>query len=178
MARAVALLLQRRSPFGATLVALVSSLLGQVFIQSWMPAALATILLVVIASVVLAHELGLVALPLPQNARQVPERVVEAGPRSGALQFGIEMGTGMRTFMTSSQPHLLISAVVLVASPVEALAAGVGFGLGRSMVPVSRQVTGLHESWSESFAARYRTIRIVTFIALCGSIAGAVGAAT
>ncbi|GEB14790.1 hypothetical protein GUY44_00720 [Pimelobacter simplex] len=48
----------------------------------------------VVLGVVLLHELGALHLRLPQNARQVPERIAEEGPRFGALQFGWRWGPG------------------------------------------------------------------------------------
>lgn len=153
---------------GGGLMGLAVAVLGAASLHWWAPEWLSVLVLSAVALVVLSHELQLIRLPLPQNARQVPERIVDSGPRWGAFQFGIEMGTGTRTFMTSAQPHLLFLGVLLVASasPLVAVAAGVGFGLGRTLVPFGRTFTGLHDEWSHRFESRYWYLRLVTFAGL------------
>lgn len=44
------------------------------------------------------------------------------------------MGSGARTFVTSSLPYLLAAAVICVASFAAAMAAGFGFGVGRALM--------------------------------------------
>lgn len=80
------------------------------------------------------RELGVVSFPMPQNARLVPESVFRHGPVLGPFEFGYEMGTGVRTYVTSSLPYLLVPMVALFSTPATAVAAGVGFGLGRSLM--------------------------------------------
>lgn len=90
-------------------------------------------LVAVAAVALLAREFGLLRFPLPQNARQVPQFVTRV-PFWGSLQFGTEMGTGVRTYSPTGLPHLIAMAVLLLASWPEALTAGVGFALGRSLM--------------------------------------------
>lgn len=85
------------------------------------------------AIALLARELGLLRFPLPQNARQVPQFVTRV-PFWGSLQFGAEMGTGMRTYSPTGLPHLVATAVFLLASLPHALIAGVGFAVGRTLM--------------------------------------------
>jgi hypothetical protein len=82
---------------------------------------------------VLAAELGLLRLRLPQNARQVPQFVTGV-PFWGPLQFGAEMGTGMRTYSPSGLPHLAALALLLLGSWPAGLAAGAGFATGRALM--------------------------------------------
>ena len=70
---------------------------------------------------------------LPENRRQVTQAVLGRGPVHGAAQFGFEMGTGVRTFMTSASPYLLASWLVLFATPWALLVSALGFALGRGL---------------------------------------------
>lgn len=131
----------------ATLIAALGSLPRAV-----LPDAVVAGAVVVLLGLVLLHELGALHLRLPQNARQVPERIVEAGPRFGALQFGLEMGTGMRTYLTSAAPYALLALVALVAGPTEFLAAGAGFGGGRALMTLARNGHPQPPEWDRLLA--------------------------
>lgn len=89
---------------------------------------------VVAAMVAVAlREWHLVAYPVPSRNAQIPESVATKPYPFGPLQFGFEMGTGLRTFLPSASPHLLALSVVLIpAGVLAALAAGVGFGACRA----------------------------------------------
>jgi hypothetical protein len=91
---------------------------------------------VVVAVILLLREIGVFTLPIPQNARLVPQFVTRV-PFWGALQFGAEMGTGMRTYSPTGLPHIVAVAVLLLASWPEAVLAGAGFALGRAVMLVS-----------------------------------------
>ncbi|QXJ20684.1 hypothetical protein AGRA3207_001439 [Actinomadura graeca] len=96
------------------------------------PARSAAILAV--AAVGAARELGLLRLPLPQNARQIPQEVLQIHLRRGALQFGFELGTGVRTYVPSSAPYVLALALLLSHQPLTAtLLTGTAFGGGRAL---------------------------------------------
>jgi hypothetical protein len=101
--------------------------------RAWVVAALALALL--------AREVGLLTFRVPQNSRQVPQFVTRV-PFWGALQFGTEMGTGMRTYSPTGLPHVIAVAVLLVASWPMALAAGLGFAAGRALMTVGFLVSG------------------------------------
>lgn len=85
------------------------------------------------ATVLLLREFGLFRFTIPQNARLVPQFVTRV-PFWGALQFGTEMGTGMRTYSPTGLPHIVVLAVLLLASWSEAGMAGVGFATGRALM--------------------------------------------
>lgn len=83
---------------------------------------------------VLLKEAGVLRITLPENRRLVPESVFRLGRHLGPLQFGIEMGTGARTYLPSGLPYAGAVAVLLLASAPGALCAGAGFGLGRALM--------------------------------------------
>lgn len=82
-----------------------------------------------------------------QNRRLVPQDIVARGQVEGPLQFGFEMGTGLRTFSPSALPHLLLFLVVLAGGLAEGLAAGAGFALGRALVPLARGAAARRTDW-------------------------------
>lgn len=59
-------------------------------------------------------------------------------PTVGALMFGFELGTGVRTLVTGSAPYLAVLVCILVADWHVSLAAGLGFGVGRGLLPLDR----------------------------------------
>ena len=124
----------------------------------------AVILLVAVLAV--ARDAGLVRLPLPQRTWQVPQHVLRRGPLRGALWFGVELGTGVRTYVSASTPYVL--AVALLAGGAgfgTAVAAGAGFGLGRACTPLVRMLSRDPDSWD---ARWHRSARWLTTGAAIG----------
>jgi hypothetical protein len=121
---------------GASTTAAVVALLGALL--AWVPLVLRCSLLVVIALVLLARQLGLVGFDLPQNRRQIPVQVFDRRQFwRGALQFGFELGTGIRTYLPNGSAHLLAAALFLTVPPWPVVAAvGVLFGTSRAAVVV------------------------------------------
>lgn len=114
------------------------------------PQWLALILLGATAVLVLLRDGGLVAIPFPQNARQVRQSVLRMHPSSGALMFGFELGTGVRTHMTAVAPYIIVVAVLTAGADLSAgVLAGTGFGLGRGLVPLGRMVHHSGEAWDD-----------------------------
>lgn len=99
------------------------------------------------AAVILAFELAGRPLSLPQNRRLVPQDVIPQSEFSGPLQFGFEMGTGVRTFTPTALPHLLVLTLVLAGGVGPGLLAGIGFGLGRVLMPLSRALSVDPQGW-------------------------------
>lgn len=91
------------------------------------------ILVAVAAVVFLLRELDVLSFPLLQNARLVPQFVTRI-PFWGAVQFGAEMGTGMRTYSPTGLPHIMALSIMFLASWQEALMAGAGFAAGRALM--------------------------------------------
>lgn len=84
--------------------------------------------------VLLMHSVGVLPLRLPEAKRQIPRHVLERG-RLGAFQFGIELGSGLRTYMSASAPYLLAVGLVLSLWPTgSGVLVGLGFGIGRAAV--------------------------------------------
>ena len=83
-------------------------------------------------------------IDLPETRRQIPAEIFGGSLVHGAYRFGFELGTGVRTYVPSSAPYILL-LVVLLARPTLATAIliGLGFGLGRAVpLMVAMSVTG------------------------------------
>ncbi|TMR06502.1 hypothetical protein ETD83_04525 [Actinomadura soli] len=99
-----------------------------------LPSSVRTSAILGIAALGAARELGLLSLPLPQNARQIPQEILQTNLRRGSLQFGFELGTGVRTYVSSTAPYVLALALLLSHEPLAiALLTGAAFGTGRAL---------------------------------------------
>lgn len=109
---------------------------------------LRTLLVVVVAVAALVEDVFAPGWPWPQHARQVPQSVRLREPTVALLQFGFELGTGVRTFVTSRAPYVLVAVLLLGGLPFAgALAAGTGFGAGRALMPVLRRAHDAPGAW-------------------------------
>ncbi|KAB1162389.1 hypothetical protein F6X68_00035 [Micromonospora sp. AMSO12t] len=123
--------------------------------------------IVAVAVLGLLREVGLVPIRLPQNARQVPQDVLQRSLRRGALQFGFEMGTGVRTYVSASAPYVLAVALLLGGQRLHvAMLAGIGFGVGRAMTPLARRAAGTGDTWDADLRVRIRTITVTAGVVL------------
>jgi hypothetical protein len=125
---------------------------------------------VAVAFLGLLREAGIVRIPLPQNSRQVPLDVLQRGLVRGALQFGFELGTGVRTFVSASAPYVLACTVLLDGRPLTALLAGLGFGAGRAATPLVRLASGTAE-WDVLLRERLRGITLGAAVAMLAAYA-------
>jgi hypothetical protein len=99
-----------------------------------LPSYARTAAILLIAALGAAREFGLFPVPLPQNARQIPQEVLQFRMRRGSLQFGFELGTGVRTYVSASAPYVLTLCLLLSHQAlVPTLLAGTAFGLGRAL---------------------------------------------
>lgn len=90
--------------------------------------------IVAVAALGAARELGLIRVPLPQNARQIPQEVLRIRLRRGAMRFGFELGTGVRTYVSASSPYVLALGLLLShQGPAASLLVGAAFGAGRAL---------------------------------------------
>jgi hypothetical protein len=104
-------------------------------LSGWMlPVAVRAALFVALAGAVLLDASGLRHVTFPQNARQVPQAIAHTDPAIGAFRFGVEMGTGLRTFSPSGLPHLLLAGLLVVGQVGVVVLAAVGFALGRALM--------------------------------------------
>jgi hypothetical protein len=138
--------------------------------QVLLPAPVRGTLFGVAALAVLARECGLVRFPVPENARLVPERVQHLR-QWGALQFGFEMGTGMRTYSPSALPHLALLAVVLVVPFGPAFAVAAGFAAGRLAMPLLSNAWSDDGDWTAVWSRSEPVVRPVLALATSGSLA-------
>ena len=129
-------------------------------------------LVVTVALFVLAGEYGLHHVVLPHRRAQVPSAVIGAGGDAGALQFGFEMGCGVRTHMPSNLPYLALMAVLLMGSWVAALLAGLGFGLGRAAMALGRHHSRHATWWDQQWHRHGRRLRIALALIAVLLVAG------
>ncbi len=145
----------------ATALWFVSGLFG------WIPLTIRLTFFAITAAALMAAELGFVDLPLPQNARQIPQSLFYRGVGRATLQFGFEMGTGVRTYVSATPPYLLAIALLLGFTDfVNAIAAGVGFGTGRAAVVWMRKWARDKERWDDLLKRRLTWMKPTTLIVL------------
>jgi hypothetical protein len=100
------------------------------------------------------REAGWVRIPMPQNARQIPQEVLRYRVRRGALQFGFELGTGVRTFVSASAPYVVALGLLLAhQGPVTTILTGTGFGVGRAVTATVRYASR-HDEWDDRRVTR------------------------
>jgi hypothetical protein len=127
------------------------SLVGSIAFQWWVPEKSRVFILVVALAVVTLVSPWILRWRYAQNRRQVPQAIRSAGPRTGAFQFGFEMGTASRTFMPTTMPYVIfIGLLFLIPLPVSLLV-GLAFGVGRAVVPLLRSYNDYDLEWTEAF---------------------------
>lgn len=136
---------------GGLTTALLAVSVGSLLARPWMPSAVGLALLGAVAALVLSGDLGLHQLRFPQSHRQVPTSVIADGSDVGALRFGFEMGTGMRTYMPTNMPYVVLCACLLVATWDEAAAAGAGFGASRAAMALGRVYSVDIDRWDRQW---------------------------
>ena len=103
-----------------------------------LPAPARVWLLGAAALVVAGAKFGWLPLTLPESRRQIPAQVFGGSLRRGAYQFGLQLGSGVRTYVPSPAPYVLAFALVLVhpdhahvqpvpTDPAEQAADGIAF---------------------------------------------------
>lgn len=153
---------------GGTLTAAVLWLLSG--LAAPLPAAVRAGAILAVAVLGVAREAGWVRIPLPQNARQIPQEVLQHRVRRGALQFGFELGTGVRTFVSASAPYVVALGLLLShQGPVTTILAGTGFGAGRAVTAAVRYASR-YDEWDDRRVTRMplltNAIGITVLIAL------------
>lgn len=160
---------------GAVLVAFVAAVLGALP-QALVPAPVRWALFGLVALAVLLRECGLLRFTVPQNARLVPEDVQHLR-EWGALQFGFEMGTGMRTYSPSALPHLALLAVVLVVPFPAAFVLAAGFAAGRLAMPLMSNAWSADGAWTLVWGRSERVVRPLLALTSTGALVVAMLAA-
>jgi hypothetical protein len=155
---------------GASVVAFTAAILGGL-VQALVPEQVRLGLLGGLALAVLLREAGLISLPVPENRRLVPEVVLQRGRMLGPIQFGFEMGTGMRTYSPSALPHLVLLAIVLAIPLPGAMLAAVGFAAARWIMAAASIGHSDAGEWSASWQAHKRFFAVSTTLAVLVSLA-------
>lgn len=138
---------------------------------SGVPTSVAGAVVLGVAVLALAQDASLLRLPLPQNARQVPQDVLGGDLRQGALQFGFELGTGVRTYVSAASPYVLAVGVLVLELPLLlALVIGAAFGLGRFLMPLGRLVSADAEAWDQRLQRRMPSITKAAALVALGAM--------
>jgi hypothetical protein len=90
---------------------------------------------------------GWLPFPVPQNARQISQELFTRHPIRAAAQFGCELGTGVRTYVTNTLafvPALWI--LLLQPTYVGAVILSLGFGIARGVLPAAYEVRRRRET--------------------------------
>lgn len=154
---------------GGTLTAAVVWLLSG--LSAPLPAPARTAAILALAGLGAAREAGLVSVPLPQNARQIPQEVLQAHLRRGALQFGFELGTGVRTYVPATAPYVLALGLLLVhEDPLTTVLAGTYFGAGRALSALLTYLAR-DEHRDAALAVRMPAVKTATAIASLAALA-------
>ncbi|WP_285607262.1 hypothetical protein [Actinokineospora globicatena] len=156
---------------GGAITAMVLVLFGSLVrapLPWWARWALVGAVLVLVA----LKEFGVVAMRFPENRRLVPEGVFRLGRHLGPLQFGIEMGTGARTYLPSGLPYVAATAVLLTASLPQALLVGAGFGLGRALMTTANlnHPDDWHLAWTRHAALLTPLLAGAFLVSLLGAV--------
>ena len=150
------------------LVAFVAAVVGALP-QALVPVPVRIAVFAAAALVVVGRELGTWRFRVPENARLVPEEVQHRG-QWGALQFGFEMGTGMRTYSPSALPHLALAAVVLVVPLPVAFVVAAGFAAGRWAMPVLSNAWSDDGGWTALWSSTEPVVRPLLALACAGAL--------
>jgi hypothetical protein len=136
---------------GGVISAVMAWILGGLF--SPVPVPLAAALVASAAVGGLLRDWHVVKVALPENHRQIPRSIFARGMVRASFRFGVELGTGWLTYLTSTLPYVLVSAVVLLHLPFHlAICAGVGFGVGRAAMTLLRLLDPDGEAWDRRMA--------------------------
>ena len=122
------------------------------------PEGVRLVVLVVGVAGILVFEFAGRPLRLPQNGRAVPQTIIDGPWAAAPLQFGFEMGTGVRTFMPTALPHALVLMVALAGGLGPGFLAGLGFGVGRSAMPLVRMFSGAPYDWDAQLGRSLRWV--------------------
>jgi len=118
---------------GGAIVGVTSGLAGGLAGER-LPAVL--VIPAVLAVAYAFHELGLADLPMPQRHRQVPVSWRSTySPSVAAAMYGVGLGVGWLTHITTASFYVACALVVAVGDPLfGALALGL-YGFGRGLPP-------------------------------------------
>lgn len=105
----------------------------------WMPGSISGGVLAGVCALVVLEVIGVLRIDLPQRRGMIPRSRFERSSQRGFFLFGLELGTGLRTYLPSPAPHLLlIFSLLTLSSPVAVGVTATGWALGRTAPLLSR----------------------------------------
>ncbi|HUS14696.1 MAG TPA: hypothetical protein VM536_06715 [Chloroflexia bacterium] len=116
---------------GALLGALLGA--GGALLRGILPFAVIAGAALVLALAYGLHELGVLRLPHPEMAWQVPNRWILRRPLLGAAAFGALLGAGIFTYIPFTAFYLLLAWEVLLANPWAGALLGAIYGATRAL---------------------------------------------
>lgn len=103
----------------------------------WTPTAVSVGVAAVAAVGLATYDLQVPSVELPQRRSLIPQEVFLRSREAGFLRFGLEFGSGVRTYVTSAAPYAVALLVVgATDGPLAGLLMGACFGLGRALAPL------------------------------------------
>ncbi len=147
---------------GGAATGLAVGLIGALIPPLHLP-ILAGVLAVLILSVLAAlRDLNIIKFWLPENQRQVRSTVRLLPSSVGAAMFGVELGSGVRTYVSGTAPYIAILAVGLLAETfASAILSAGSFGLARGLVSVDRLLHTDTERWDKVVQTSKRHLPII-----------------
>jgi hypothetical protein len=107
----------------------------------WTPSTLSVAAAAVAAVGFAAYDLQVPSVELPQRRALIPQEVFLRSREVGFLRFGLEFGSGARTYVTSAAPYAVVVLVLgMTDGALPGLLMGACFGLGRSLAPLQALV--------------------------------------
>lgn len=105
------------------------------------PLDLRWVTLMAIGCLLSARDVWFPHVDLPHLHRQIPRETLMGNRTRGSYIFGLQMGFGFMTHLTSASPYALVCALLLLAPPITiAIAAGAGFAAGRAIPLLVRAI--------------------------------------
>lgn len=124
----------------------------------WSPSLVSATIAAVLAAWLAFYDMMATKVRLPQRGTLIPQEVFFRSHYIGFLRFGVEFGSGVRTLIPSASSYiLLVWMLVLPTSFSHALAAGLAFGIGRSIGPL-QAVFADDRYWSSDLARASRLV--------------------
>src|SRR4051794_9695219 len=78
----------------------------------WTPTAVSVGIVAVLAIGLAGYDLRVPAVELPQRRSLIPQEVFLRSRELGFVRFGLEFGSGVRTYVTSAAPYALVAVVL------------------------------------------------------------------
>jgi len=123
------------------------------------PAIAGAILIGILVVVLVARDVGILHFSLPGVHRQVRRDITRLDSRLASISFGFELGTGVRTQITSSAPYMaLVLLILLDPGVVAVVAAFSAFGIARGSVALDRALRRDRDRWDRILRAAGRRI--------------------